>query len=94
MKIVNGYVCQSGCEVDLAKKGIDPKNPHNDPVKARELEEQKALAAGRLEDTRAGEGPETAFGVEAVRFGGTLEGVTQRRAGDETQVARVLELVV
>lgn len=31
MEIVNGYVCRTCCDVDLAKKGIDPAHPHDGP---------------------------------------------------------------
>jgi hypothetical protein len=87
MQIVNGYICQTGCDVAAARAGHDPKNPHDDPVKARQLEEQKALASGKpIEGGNAAAPPETsgagtisAFAIEAVTFGGQLAGLTAAR---------------
>lgn len=38
VSIVNGYFCATGCDERLAKKNIDPRNPHNDPVKQEQLD--------------------------------------------------------
>jgi len=43
MKIINGYVCQSGCDERLARQGKDPRNPHADPVKQKQLDEADVL---------------------------------------------------
>lgn len=70
-RVVNGYVCTSSCDVAAAKRGADPKNPRNDPVKAQELAEKRALASGKPADDK------TVFKVdptEAVSFGGRLSG--------------------
>jgi hypothetical protein len=31
VEIVNGYVCQTCCDADLAKRGVDPAHPKDDP---------------------------------------------------------------
>lgn len=41
MKIINGYVCECTTDAQLAKRGIDPDNPKQDPVKQRELDEKR-----------------------------------------------------
>ncbi len=38
VSIVNGYFCATGCDERLAKKDIDPRNPHDDPVKQEQLD--------------------------------------------------------
>ena len=78
MQIVNGYVCQTGCDVAAAKKGHDPKNPHDDPMKAEALAEAKGLASGR-DATRGGVdvAAQTGFAAEAVQFGGALAQATR-----------------
>jgi hypothetical protein len=35
--VVNGYVCQTSCDVALAKKGIDPAHPHDPPGTAKKV---------------------------------------------------------
>ena len=41
--VVNGYPCASSCDVAVARKNIDPRNPHNDPVKAEQLAQADVL---------------------------------------------------
>lgn len=41
--VVNGYPCASSCDVAVARKNIDPRNPRNDPVKAEQLAEADVL---------------------------------------------------
>lgn len=41
--VVNGYPCTSSCDVAVARKNIDPRNPRNDPVKAEQLAEADLL---------------------------------------------------
>jgi hypothetical protein len=67
--IVNGYPCSNCSETSLAKRGIDPRNPTNDPVKAEEL------------DVRAGKPPEPR---SAVEFGGALEGLNASTQAGQT----------
>jgi hypothetical protein len=74
MQIVNGYVCQTGCDVAAAKRGHDPKNPRDDPVKAEMLARAKGLPPpDKTADARtlAADGLST----NAVSFGGTLSRV-------------------
>lgn len=87
MRVVNGFVCQSGCDVALAKKGIDPKNPHNDPVKARQLEEQRALTGG-IRTELSGVADHI---VPPVSFAGRLEGLNARRGGDLPWPAQLVD---
>lgn len=86
MQIVNGYVCQTSCDVSAARTGHDPKNPHDDPVKAAQLAEKKALASGKpvadagIAGSTSGVGGQSAFAVEAVSFGGRLSGLSVARS--------------
>lgn len=41
--VVNGYPCSSSCDVAVARKNIDPRNPRNDPAKAEQLAEADRL---------------------------------------------------
>jgi hypothetical protein len=54
LRIVNGYVCQTGCDVRVARQGIDPENPRQDPVKQRELDAERALRTGRIDQAATG----------------------------------------
>lgn len=94
MQIVNGYVCQTSCDVSVARRGHDPKNPHNDPVKAAQLAEQKALATGKVTPETAGAGPSATdgFAVEAVAFGGRLAGLSVAR-GASSEALRLVDRV-
>lgn len=76
MQIVNGYVCQTSCDVSAARAGHDPKNPHDDPMKAKQLAEQQALANGRPIEDRDPSSvvSSTGFAVDAAVFGGRLAG--------------------
>ncbi|WP_421759977.1 hypothetical protein [Devosia sp.] len=75
MQIVNGYVCATSCDVAAAKTGHDPKNPHDDPVKAAALAEQKALASGKpVEASATASSDVSAFSEDSVLFGGSLGG--------------------
>jgi len=77
MQIVNGYVCQTSCDVAAAKKGHDPKNPHDDPVKAAQLAASDPMAALKVS-------------TEAVQFGGALAGLS---VGSVTATASTSRLV-
>lgn len=37
VSVVNGFVCQTGCDEAVARKGRDPRNPKDNPVKAEAL---------------------------------------------------------
>ena len=83
MQIVNGYVCATGCDVAAAKRGHDPKNPHDDPVKAAVLNDQKALAQGKpMSALQKSTDGETGFAPQAVTFGGALAGLATRQSGN------------
>lgn len=73
VQIVNGYICATSCDVAAAKTGHDPKNPHDDPVKAAALAEQKALASGKPVDASASVSNNASeFAADSVLFGGSL----------------------
>jgi hypothetical protein len=77
MQIVNGYVCQTSCDVAAVKKGHDPKNPHDDPVKAAQLAASDPMA-------------ELKTSPQAVQFGGSL---TALSVGSVTATASTSRLV-
>jgi hypothetical protein len=70
MKIVNGHVCATSCDERVARRGVDPRNPREDPVK------QAAL------DAQAGKPPPRAGTIspDAVSFGGALSGMSAGRS--------------
>ncbi len=37
IEMVNGYPCTNCTEVSLARRGLNPENPTNDPVKAEAI---------------------------------------------------------
>lgn len=96
MKIVNGYVCDCQDEVRLARRGTDPDNPRNDPVKQQELDAKRGVADPRaIEDGKPGDfdpGRRAEDGP-AVVFGGTLTGEAQSGRSD-TSALPLLDLVV
>ena len=61
MDIVNGYPCKDCTDIELAKKGIDPKNPKladgkpADPATKNAEVKQKAAELGLNEPLAAGE---------------------------------------
>ncbi len=65
MEVVNGYVCKSCCDVALAKKGVDPAHPKDDPTNP--AYDPKTAKADK----------EKASGIvtPAVVFGGKLAGL-------------------
>ena len=77
MKIVNGFVCECQDDARLAKRGIDPDNPHNDPLKQRELEEKRGqVKVEPVEETQASvldpKRLDESADAGAVQFGGAL----------------------
>lgn len=91
MKIVNGYVCECSDEVRLAKRGIDPANPHNDPLRQQELDAQRGvLDPLALDEAKAGDlGPDRR---QAVVFGGALAGET-RGGGEPPAIRQLVDLL-
>ncbi|MGL4289196.1 MAG: hypothetical protein ACRCVA_22790 [Phreatobacter sp.] len=75
MQIVNGYVCNCCTEVDLARRGLDPQNPTNDPVKAAD----EARKAGRFDEAAVILGGSLAGGEAA---GTVAPGPRDWRAGN------------
>jgi hypothetical protein len=62
VSVVNGFVCQSGCDEAMARKGRDPRNPKNDPAKAEAL----AIRDGKVDANGEVAGAKTA---RTVSFG-------------------------
>lgn len=62
VSVVNGYVCQSGCDEAVARKGHDPRNPKDNPAKAELL---------AIKDGKAGatDGPQAVGANRIVDFG-------------------------
>lgn len=75
-KVVNGYACTSGCDVAVAKKGIDPRNPRNDPVKQEMLDAKDPAKAARkaVEEAREARLDPRRSDDPAVVYGGALAG--------------------
>ncbi|QCK87992.1 hypothetical protein E8L99_20665 [Phreatobacter aquaticus] len=43
VQMINGYPCQNCTDISLAKRGLNPENPTNDPVKTEELALRKGF---------------------------------------------------
>jgi hypothetical protein len=56
--VVNGYPCTSSCDVAVARKNIDPRNPHNDPVKAEQLAQADVMKGKTPRDSNKVNGVE------------------------------------
>jgi len=84
MKIVNGYVCTSGCDVAVAKKGKDPKNPHDDPVKQAQLGAKNPAKAAKIEARKR---LDASLSDDAVSYGGRLAGLIGAQATGSTPAA-------
>jgi hypothetical protein len=54
VSVVNGFVCQTGCDEAVARKGRDPRNPKDNPVKAEALaiRDGKAVATTAVPGAR------------------------------------------
>ncbi len=97
VSIVNGYFCATGCDEQLAKKNIDPRNPHDNPVKQEQLDAKDPKKVREKEIEEAEEArldpkrnPAEDRG-EAVVFGGSLASEAARSASqsgaDQSNVA-------
>ncbi|MBH0238246.1 hypothetical protein [Methylobrevis albus] len=75
-KVVNGFACTSGCDVAVAKKGVDPRNPRNDPVKQEMLDAKDPAKAARkaVEEAREARLDPRRSDDPAVVYGGALAG--------------------
>lgn len=90
-KVINGFVCTSGCDERLARKNVDPRNPHNDPVKQEQLDQkdptktyEKAVEDASEQRFDPKRNP-AADRDEAVVFGGSLQAGTSQASSDRTQ---------
>jgi hypothetical protein len=66
MEVVNGYVCKSCCDVDLAKRHINPADPQDD------VHNPKSPNYGKPEDPQHPGKPRPAWETQAVTFSGAL----------------------
>lgn len=89
-KVVNGFPCTSGCDVSVARKGIDPRNPRNDPVKQEQLDSRDPVKAAEIRAGKAAETSGTAAGGSALLP--PVEGAL--RTADPGAVGRVLDITV
>lgn len=96
MKIVNGFVCECQDDARLAKRGIDPDNPRNDPVKQRELDERRGKVepveeaqASALDPKRRDESADAG----AVQFGGALAALNQEEEPEDKSAERLVDIV-
>ncbi len=93
-KVINGFVCTSGCDERLARKNVDPRNPHNDPVKQEQLDQKdptKAFerAVEETEEQRFDPKRNPAADREqAVVFGGSLEAANLRTSSSDSREDR------
>lgn len=66
MEVVNGYVCKTCCDVDLAKRNINPADPRDD------VHNPKSPNYGKAEDPRNPGKPKPSWETQAATFGGAL----------------------
>ena len=66
MEVINGYVCKTCCDVELAKKHINPADPQDD------VHNPKSPNYGKPEDPQHPGKPAPPSQTPAVTFGGTL----------------------
>ena len=83
MEVVNGYVCKTCCDVDLAKRHINPADPQDD------VHNPKSPNYGKTEDPQNPGKPAPSWETKAVTFGGMLAKVhgavnTQDPTGTES----------
>jgi len=66
MQIVNGFVCKSSCEADLAKRHINPADPQDD------VHNPKSPNYGKPEDPQNPGKPLPSWETKAVTLSGAL----------------------
>ena len=66
MEIVHGYVCKTCCDVDLAKKGINPADPQDD------VHNPRSPNYGKTEDPQHPGKPKPTWEAQAVTLSGAL----------------------
>ena len=80
MQIVNGFVCKTNCEADLARQRINPADPQDD------VHNPKSPNYGKPEDPQHPGKPAPAWETQAVTFSGALAKVNGAAvASDPTQ---------
>jgi hypothetical protein len=70
IELVNGFVCFNCTDIDLAKKGINPAKPQDDP---------RSLNYDPTSPTAKHAGSDSA----AVKFGGALSALNGAQASDQ-----------
>jgi hypothetical protein len=92
MKIVNGFVCNCEKDTRLAKRGINPANPNNDPVKQQQLDAKHGVIPSKsVEEGKPGDFDPNRQASGAVAFGGSLAGET--RSGGGAAVKQLIDLL-
>jgi len=66
MQVVNGYVCKTSCEADLARRHINPADPQDD------VHNPKSPNYGKTEDPQNPGKPLPSWESKSVTFGGAL----------------------
>ena len=89
MEVVNGYVCKSCCDVALAKKGVDPAHPKDDP--ANPAYDPKIAAAHK---TQAGGmvRPAVTFGGQLAALNGAASVIDHTRAASPYSPGSIVNL--
>jgi hypothetical protein len=80
MEIVHGFICKTCCDVDLAKKGINPADPQDD------VHKPKSPNYGKPEDPQKPGKPKTddVKASPAVTYGGVLARVDGQANASDT----------
>ncbi len=95
MRIVNGYLCDCSDDARLAKRGIDPANPQNDPIKQQQLDARRGkIDLNALDETRAGDLDPNRQTGQAVTFGGSLAGETRTGGSGGNAPATLVDRLV
>jgi hypothetical protein len=81
MELVNGYPCFNCTDVDLAKKGINPAKPQDDP---RSPNYDPTSANG----ANSARGPSSARDGASVTFGGSLTALNSVQPAAEDQTSQ------
>ncbi len=82
MQVVNGYVCQTSCDADLAKRNINPADPQDD------VHNPKSPNYGKTEDPQHPGKPAPTWESQSVTFGGGLAKVNPgATASDPTRTS-------
>jgi hypothetical protein len=74
MQVVNGYVCKTSCDADLARRSINPADPQDD------VHNPKSPNYGKPEDPQHPGKPMPTWESQSVTFGGSLAKVNAASA--------------